>query len=81
MKNVGSEAHQLGILGGAVGTLAIHDGAFKHVAKLLLGAQVVGPHKVHHAPVLQQVVLQWIPCQHYASSEVGGCWWLLMGGC
>ena len=57
VEHVGAVPHQLSVLRRTVHTLTVHDGPFKHVAELCLGTQVVGPHKVHHAPVLQEVVL------------------------
>lgn len=41
----------------AVDALAIKDRSFKHVAEFLARAEIIGPNKVHHAPVLHQVVL------------------------
>lgn len=57
-------AHELYIFRCAVHTLAIQDGPHKHVAELRPCAQEAGTHKVHHAPVLIQVVLQWVTSQH-----------------
>ena len=42
-------------------TLTILNRSNKHVVKLGLSTQKVGPHKVHHTPVLLQVVLERIP--------------------
>ncbi|CAN8002139.1 unnamed protein product, partial [Ixodes hexagonus] len=67
VQHVCPEAHELPVLGGAVQALSVLDGALKHVAELRPGAQVRGTHKVHHAPVLQQVVLQRVARQHNAS--------------
>ena len=41
----------------AINTLSISDGPFKEVKELLLHSKVLGPDKVHHTPVLQEVVL------------------------
>lgn len=60
------EAHELTILWRAVQALAVLDGPLKHVAKLGPCAQVRGPHKVHHAPIFQEVVLQGVAGQHNA---------------
>lgn len=51
-------AHQTNILRCAVHALAVQNGTLKHVAEFLTGAQEVGPDKVHHAPVLYEVVLE-----------------------
>ena len=41
-----------------VDALAVLNGPLEHVGELCLVAEVVGADKVHHAPVLHQVVLQ-----------------------
>ena len=41
------------------------DGPLEHVGELRLVAEKVGPHPVHHAPVLHQVVLQRVAGQHH----------------
>jgi len=53
----------------AVNTLAIGNGPLKEVCKLVLSAEVVGSHKVHHAPVLLKIVLDRIACHHNATPE------------
>ena len=67
MQDISPMLHDLEILGGRVLTLSVHDGSFKHVAELCLVAKEVGAHKVHHAPVLHQVVLQRVACQHHTT--------------
>lgn len=42
----------------AVGTLAVDDGIDKHVAKVVNRPEMTWAHKIDHAPVLLQVVLQ-----------------------
>ena len=44
-------------IGCAVSTLPIADGTLKQVHKLVLCAKIVWTNKIHHAPVLQEVVL------------------------
>lgn len=51
----------------AVNTLAVCDGTLKEVCKFLLSAEKIRSNKVHHAPILCQVVLKGIPC-HYDTS-------------
>ena len=58
-------AHEPPVMRRAVHTLPVQDGPLKHVAELLARAQEVGPDKVHHAPVLDEVVLQWVAGQHH----------------
>jgi hypothetical protein len=65
MQDVRSVSHELGIVGRAVNALPILDWALKHIAKFSLCAQIVGPHEVNHAPVLQQIVLQGVAGQHH----------------
>lgn len=48
----------------AVHALPVGDGPLEQVRELLLVAKVAGPDKVHHAPVLHEVVLQGVACQH-----------------
>lgn len=61
--------HEADILRRAVNTLSIQDGALKHVAELLPGAKEVWAHKVHHAPVLDEVVLQGVSSQHHPAAR------------
>lgn len=61
--------HETDVLGRAVDTLPVQDGAFEHVAELLPGAEEVWAHKVHHAPVLDEVVLQGVPSQHHPAAR------------
>lgn len=58
MQHVAAVAHQADVLRRAVHALAVQNGPLKHVAELLAGAQEVGPDEVHHAPVLDEVVLE-----------------------
>ena len=67
MQHISPVLHDLEILRRRVLALSIHDGSLKHVAELRLVAEEVGTHKVHHAPVLHQVVLQRVTCQHHAT--------------
>lgn len=62
-----SESHEADILWRAILALSIYDRPLKHVTEFSLGAQVVGPYKVHHAPILQEVVLQRVAGQHHAA--------------
>ena len=57
MEHVGAVPHKFPVLRRAVHALTVHDGPLEHVAKLGLVTEVVGPDKVHHAPVLQQIIL------------------------
>lgn len=58
VQHMAAVAHQANVLRCAVHTLAVQDGPLKHVAELLTCAEEVGPDKVYHAPVLDEVVLQ-----------------------
>lgn len=60
MEDMTSVSHQLDVLRRAVHTLPVQNGPLEHVTELLPGAQEVRPDKVHHAPVLYQVVLEWV---------------------
>ena len=60
--------HQFDVLRRTVLALAVHYRTLKHVTELRPRAEVVGSDKVHHTPVLQEVVLQWISSQHYTTS-------------
>ena len=57
VQHVRPEAHEAHVLGRRVLALPVHDRALEHVTKLRLCSEEVGPNEVHHAPVLQQVVL------------------------
>lgn len=61
--------HEADVLGGAIDALPVQDGALEHVAELLPGAEEVWAHKVHHAPVLKEVVLQGVPSQHHPAAR------------
>lgn len=61
--------HEADILRRAVNTLPIQYRAFKHVAELLPGAEEVWAHKIHHAPVLNEVVLQGVTGQHHPAAR------------
>lgn len=65
VQDVAAVAHQPHVLGGAVNALPVQDGPLKHVAEFLPRAQEVRPDKVHHAPVLDEVVLQRVPSEHH----------------
>lgn len=67
VENVCSKAHQFDVRWRAIHALAIHDWSFKHVTELRLCAQVVRSNEVHHAPVLEQIVLQRVTGQHHTS--------------
>ncbi len=58
MENVGPAPHQSPVLARRVGALTIGDGTLEQVVELALGTEVVGSDEVHHAPVLDQVVLR-----------------------
>lgn len=75
VQDVAAVAHQPHVLRGAVDALPVQDGPLKHVAELLPRAQEVRPDKVHHAPVLDEVVLQGVPGQHHppARADVLQC--------
>ena len=68
MQDVAPVTHEADVLRCAVNTLSIQDGALKHVAELLPGAKEVRAHEVHHAPVLDEVVLQGVPGQHHPAA-------------
>lgn len=70
MKYVSPISHQLDVGGRAVLTLAVGDWTFEHVAELRLGAEVVGANKVHHAPVLHQIVLEWVTSKDHTPSAI-----------
>lgn len=61
--------HEADILRCAVNTLTIQDWALKHVAEFLPCAQKVWAHEVHHAPVLDEVILQGVPGQHHPAAR------------
>lgn len=65
MQNMCSVSHQLNVAGRAVDTLPVLDRPLEHIAKFSLCAQVVGPHEINHAPILDQVVLQGVAGQHH----------------
>jgi len=69
MQHVAAVAHEPHVLRRAVHTLPVQNGPLKHVAELLPRAQEVGPYEVHHAPVLDEVVLQWVPGQHHTAAR------------
>ena len=58
----------------AIHTLPIGDGPLKEISELLLGPQVLWPHKVHHAPVFHQVVLERV-ARHHHTPPVGMATW------
>lgn len=57
MQDVCAVTHQPDVLRRGVDTLAVLYGPLEHVAELGLAAEVVRTHEVHHAPVLEEVVL------------------------
>lgn len=69
VQHVAAVAHEAHILGRAVHTLPVQDGPLEHVAELLPCTEKVGAHKVHHAPVLNEVVLQGVPSQHHPATR------------
>lgn len=69
VQHVAAVPHEADVLRRAVDTLPIQDGALEHVAELLPGAEEVRAHEVHHAPVLDEVVLQRVPGQHYPTAR------------
>lgn len=68
MQDVGAKSHQLYIRRSTVNALSVHDRPLEHVAEFSLRAEIVWPDEIHHAPVFQQVVLQWISGQDHTSS-------------
>lgn len=58
VQHVAAVAHQANILRRAVDALPVQNRPLKHVAELLTRAKKVRSHKVHHAPVFNEVVLQ-----------------------
>ena len=66
VEHVRPVAHQPHVVARRVHALAVRDRPLEHVGELGLGAQVAGPHKVHHAPVLGQVVLERVAREHDA---------------
>ena len=67
VQHVATVAHEAHILRRAVHTLPVQNWPLKHVAELLSRAQKVRPDKVHHTPVLDEVVLQWVAGQDNAA--------------
>lgn len=67
MQDVTPVSHELDVLWRAVYTLTVQNGPFEHVTKLLPRTEEIGPDKVHHAPVLDQVVLQRVSGQNHPS--------------
>ena len=57
VQHVRPETHEAHVLGRRVLALSVHDRALEHVRELRLRSKEVGPNEIHHAPVLQQVVL------------------------
>lgn len=64
VQNVRPIPHELDVVLRWVNALPVLDGPLEHVAKLGLGAEVVGTDKVDHAPVLHQVVLERVARKH-----------------
>ena len=59
--------HQPHILDSGVDTLAVLYRPLEHVGELGLVTQEVGPDEIHHAPILDQIILQRISSQNNAS--------------
>ena len=57
MQYVGAVSHKFGIAVSTIVTLPVHDRSLKHIAELSLCSKEVWPDEIHHAPVLEQVVL------------------------
>lgn len=66
MQYVTPVSHEPDVLRCAVYTLAVQNGPLEHVTELLPRTEEIGPDEVHHAPVLDQVVLQRVSGQHHA---------------
>ena len=64
---MGPVLHQSHILGGGVNALAILYRPLEHVGELGLVTQEVGADEIHHAPILDQIILQRISSQNNAS--------------
>lgn len=45
-----------------VQTLSIRDGPLKQIGELMFCTEKIWPHKIHHAPVFLEIVLQRVPC-------------------
>lgn len=69
MKDVGTITHNLDVGWGTVNTLAVHYGPLKHVGEFHSAAEKIRSHKVDHAPVLLQVILQGV-ARHNDTSSV-----------
>ena len=63
MEDMSPKPHQPDVLRSGILALAVHNGALKHVGEFRPGAEEVRAHKVHHTPVLHQVVLEWVTCK------------------
>ena len=64
---MGPVFHQSHILGGGVYTLTILYRPLEHVGELSFVAEEIGADKVHHAPILNQIILEGISSQYHAS--------------
>ena len=64
---MGPVLHQSHILGGGVNTLTVLYRPLEHVGELSFVTQEVGADKVHHAPILYQIILQRISSEYHAS--------------
>ena len=66
VEHEGPVSHKLFVGLFTVRALSVLDWVCKPVVKLWQGSQVIRTDKVNHAPVLFQVVLQRVACQHAA---------------
>ena len=57
MQNMAPEAHVLAVVASRVLGLSVCYRRDEHVLEFAFGSQKTRPHKVHHSPVLKQVVL------------------------
>ena len=64
VKDMSSVLHQPDIFGCGINALAILYWPLEHVWELCLVSQEVRADPVHHTPVLHQVILQGVACQH-----------------
>ncbi len=69
MQNVAPEAHVLSVVARRVLGLSVCNRRDEHILEFAFGSQETRSHKVHHRPVLEQVVLQWSPCQNHTTSR------------
>ena len=53
----------------AINTLSVADRSLKQIHKLRLSPEIHRTHEIHHTPVLEQIVLEWIASHYYATSS------------